>query len=260
MARQTVGAVVERQCKDGHTYRALRFVAYGKRRHVSLGTVSAAEAERELSHVIADVQRGRWKPPASIEGPPEPEPVPTFHAFAEEWWTLAEGQLALNTRADYSWRLPVHLIPYFGELRLDRITFDTVERYIAAKLAEDDPSPPGRINMALTLLGAILERAVKRRLIEHNPGRDKDLRVRERAPTRSYLDAAGHIQALLDSAGELDAKAAKDRRHIERKAMIAILTFAGLRTGELCALRWRDVDLAGGWLRVGESKTDAEAS
>jgi integrase len=39
--------------------------------------------------------------------------------------------------------------------------------------------------------------------------------------------------------------------------MIATLTFAGLRIGELCALRWRDVDLAGGWLGVGESKTDA---
>jgi integrase len=142
-------------------------------------------------------------------------------------------------------------------MRLNRITFDTVERYIAAKLAEDDPLSPRSINMTLTLLGAILERAVKRRLIEHNPARDKDLRVRERAPTRSYLDGAAHIQALLDSAGELDAKAAKGRRHIERKAMIAILTFAGLRIGELCALRWRDVDLAGGWLRVGESKTDA---
>jgi integrase len=30
-----------------------------------------------------------------------------------------------------------------------------------------------------------------------------------------------------------------------------------LRIGELLVLRWRDVDLASGWLRVGESKTDA---
>jgi integrase len=39
--------------------------------------------------------------------------------------------------------------------------------------------------------------------------------------------------------------------------MIATLTFAGLRIGELCALRWRDVNLADGWLTVGEAKTDA---
>ena len=97
---------------------------------------------------------------------------------------------------------------------------------------------------------------MKRRLIEHNPAKDKDLRVKEREPARSYLSAAGQIAALLDAAGELDRGAASDRRHIERRAMLATLTFAGLRINELCALRWRDVDLAGGWLHTG-SKTDA---
>ena len=38
--------------------------------------------------------------------------------------------------------------------------------------------------------------------------------------------------------------------------MLAVLVFAGLRINELCALRWRDVDLAAGWLHTG-SKTDA---
>jgi integrase len=39
--------------------------------------------------------------------------------------------------------------------------------------------------------------------------------------------------------------------------MLATITFAGLRISELLALRWRDVDLAAGWLTVGDSKTDA---
>src|SRR5207253_8825943 len=41
------------------------------------------------------------------------------------------------------------------------------------------------------------------------------------------------------------------------RAMLARLTFAGLRISKLLELRWRDVDLAGGRLRVRQSKTDA---
>jgi integrase len=39
--------------------------------------------------------------------------------------------------------------------------------------------------------------------------------------------------------------------------MLATLTFAGLRIGELCALRWRNVDLAAGWITIGSAKTPA---
>jgi integrase len=37
--------------------------------------------------------------------------------------------------------------------------------------------------------------------------------------------------------------------------MIATLCFSGLRIDEMLSLRWRDVDLAAGWLTVAESKT-----
>jgi len=39
--------------------------------------------------------------------------------------------------------------------------------------------------------------------------------------------------------------------------MVATFIFGGLRVSELCGLRWRDVDLASGWLQVEVSKTDA---
>jgi integrase len=256
MARKATGKVIEHQGRDGRTYRALRFTAYGKRRYVSLGAVSAGEAERALRHTIADVERGTWQPPAAIEAPPEPESIPTFHQYAEEWWLRNERRLAQKTREDYRWRLESHLLPYFKDHPLDAITFDLVERYIAGKLAEDKPLSPRSINMTVTLLAAILESSVERELIARNPARGRSRRVRERTPHRSYLETATQIKALLDAAGELDRQAHPTGQHIERRAMLATLTFAGLRIGELCALRWRDVDLADGWLRTG-SKTDA---
>ena len=215
------------------------------------------------------MERGKWVPPKAVEPPPEPEAIPTFHAFAEAWWTQHKGQVTGGTLPDYRWRLEQHLIPYFGPLPLDAISIDAVDRYKAGKLegvVYDDgrdtgervkPLSPRSINMTLVLLAQILENAVERELIGRNPARGKKRRVPQKAPDRPYLDAARQIQALLDAAGELDGEAHERRRHVERRAMLAVLVFAGLRISELCALRWRDVDLATGWLSVADSKTAA---
>ena len=201
------------------------------------------------------MERGTWTPPQAIQPPVEPDPVQTFHWFAAEWWERHKMQYAPKTQEDYSWRLQVHLLKFFGPMRLDEITFDTVERYIAAKLAEDDPLSARSINMTLTLLAAILERAVERDLIARNPAKGKDRRVRERAPTRSYLESAGQIQTLLDAAGELDRevrpglparRAQGNRRHPDlrgsedRRAMRSAVARPG--SGGRLAARWRVQD------------------
>jgi len=255
--RPATGQIVECYGKDGRVYRGLRFTAGGKRRYISLGPVALAEAERELRHVLADVERGIWQPSPRSYSSSATEELPTFHEYAEDWWLRHERHFRPKTQSDYRWRLEKHLLPFFKDYPLDAITFDAVERYIAAKLAEDRPLSARSINMTVILLGAILEGAVERELISRNPAKGRGRRVRERAPRRSYLDTAAQAQALLDAAGELDRDAHRDRRHIERRAMIATLVFAGLRIGELCGLRWRDVDLDAGWLQVGEAKTDA---
>lgn len=60
---------------------------------------------------------------------------------------------------------------------------------------------------------------------------------------------------MLDAAGKLD-QAAKVRRG-QRRALLATLTFAGLRIGEALSLQWRDVDLARGTITVRAAKTKA---
>jgi integrase len=115
------------------------------------------------------------------------------------------------------------------------------------------------INKTLKLLGQILDVAEERELVARNPLRVNPRRrkLKVRRPSAVWLDRAHQIDALLEAAGQLDREAREDRRHVGRKAILATLTFAGLRIGELCDLRWRDVELGAGRLRVRRSKTDA---
>jgi integrase len=175
--------------------------------------------------------------------------IPTFHDFADEWWALREHQWAPKTVTDYQWRLEGHLLPYFKNYRLDEIEYATVERYIAAKKREG--LSPRSVNMTVTLLSTVLELAVERELIARNPAQGRSRRVRERTPPRGYIDSAQGIAALLEAAGKGES------RHVHRRAILTVFCFAGLRLSELCSLRWRHVDLADGWLTVGEAKTDA---
>jgi integrase len=238
MARKATGQVVERDRRRGRTY-ALRFRAYGERRFLTLGRADEGwtrqKAEVELENVLADVRRGIWQPPEpAVE---EPRAKPTFHEFSSEWYATNKVEWRENTQLDYEWRLTEHLLPFFARHKLSAITVEEVDRYRAVKLAEGRLSPTS-INKTITRLAQILEVAVEYGYIERNPAKGRRRRVKASKPQRSWLDRVDQIAALLEASGELDAEAKRDPQP-QRRVMIATLVFAGLRIGEMLALRWR---------------------
>ena len=258
MPRRSKGGVLVRRRRRG-TYYAIRFRALGKRRYVTLGSSKDGwdrrRAEEELQNVLADVRRGIWVPPRR-EPPPthEPQSEPTFHEFASQWFESHAPEWRESTRLDYRWQLELHLLPFFARHRLSEITVEEVDRFRAEKVREGRLSPTS-INKLLTRLAQVLELAVEYELIARNSARGGRRRLRAPAPRRTFLDRADQIESLLAGAGRLDARARANRGI--RRAMVATLVFAGLRLGELLALRWRDVDLAAGRITVPDSKTDA---
>lgn len=280
MARRPTGQVLERKRQRGRVY-ALRFRAYGERRYVTLGSSddgwTRQRAEEELHNVLADVRRGIWQPPEPDPAPVEPKREPTFHEFASEWFAAKRHELRPRTVEAYELHLTHHLLPFFARHRLSQITVEEVDRYRTQRLREADRrraelarwrearerrEDVGRapqllsnetINKTLVRLAQILEVAVEYGHLERNPAAGRRRRLKVARPQRSYLDRAEHIEALLDAADELDRHGRGDGR----RALLATLVFAGLRLGELLALRWRDVDLAASRLHVGEAKTDA---
>jgi integrase len=259
MPPKPTGQVIEKETREGRTY-ALRFRAYGERQYVTLGATADGwtreRAERELRHVLADVERGIWVRPveAPVTGPSDPG----FHAFASQWLEDRRGEIRPNTVADYTWQICNHLLPFFHRHRLSQITVGEVDRYRAFKVKEGELGAES-INKTITRLGQILAVAEERDLIARNPvsvnARNRKLKARRPRPV--FLDSAESIQALLDAASELDGR--EHARTDGRRALIATLVFAGLRISEACGLRWRQVGLASGRIVIGDAKTEAGA-
>jgi integrase len=263
MPRPATGQVIVDKRRRSPTF-GLRFRAYGRREYVALGTAAEgwtqAKAQMELQNILADVRRGIWRSSVA-EVVQAPREIPSFHAFASEWFERQKleggrrgGGLTTAGRADLEWRLSSHLLPTFAARRLHEITVEDVDRYRLAKVRQGKLGSTS-INKTLTTLAAILEAAVEYELIDRNPARGRRRRLPASTPKRSWIDRADHIAAMLDGAGKLDQRART--RCGQRRALLATLTFAGLRIGEALSLRWRDLDLARGTITVRAAKTDA---
>jgi integrase len=244
MPRKATGQVIAPSNGRGW---ALRFRAYGKRRYVTLGHHedgwNRERAEAELRHVLADVERGQWRPyePEPVEAPTE---VPTFHQFASEWLGARTPELRPRTIDDYCWALSYHLLPFFQRHRLSEVTVREVDAYKSAKVGEGKLGP-AQINKTLKLLAQIMDAAIEYELVAGaNPARGRRRRVKAPKPQRTWVEPE-QLPALL---------AASDRWF---RPVLAVLAGAGLRIGEAIALDWRDVNLATATLRVGQAKTDA---
>lgn len=247
-----------RRRKDGRQVFALRFRAYGRRRCITLGSSAdgwtRAKAEEELENVLADVRRGIWVPPQRDRDPEQPvQTDPTFHEFAANWFRAHRHEWRQSTHNDYLWQLELHLLPYFAEHRLSEISIAEIDSYRAIKVTAGKLSAAS-INKTLTRLAQILEVAIEYGLIDRNPARGRARRVKAVTPKRVHLDRADQIESLLDAAGELDNRGRGPKL---RRPLLATLVFAGPRLGEALDLRWPEIDLAGGEIQIGRSKTEA---
>jgi integrase len=145
-----------------------------------------------------------------------------------------------GTLSDYESYLRVHLVPFFGERRLDEIDVDAVESFIAAKRTEGKAIKS--VRNYLGLLGAIFALSLKRGWCTTNPVAAIDKPRPRYDHDIRYLNG-DELEDLL--------RAAPDTR-LGRLEQALYLTAAmtGLRRGELLALRWEDVDFDAGVIRV----------
>lgn len=284
MGTKARGQVLTRQRKSGTSY-ALRFLAYGERRYVTLGTAqdgwTRQKAQIELENILADVRRGLWIPPDQSRtsstrptgGPGEPV---LFEDFALDRLRGRVGEVSARTYEFEEWALRLHLLPYFGSWPVSDIDIAAVDDYRQFKVKQarlrqdaidrgeplrDDrgnlikPLAPQTINRTIAILSSILELAVEYGHLASNPAAGRRRRLKKRAIRPVHLDSPHQIRALLDAAAQLDRESRWPTT--DRLANVATLVLAGPRAHELTNARWRDLDLANGRIEIGRSKTEA---
>ncbi|HCB07136.1 MAG TPA: site-specific integrase [Nocardioides bacterium] len=206
----------------------------------------------------AEIEMEVWAPDAAARGAMQ-RSAPNFGAYAKVW---LEGrktkgrELRPTTRYHYQQLLDIYINPTFGEMRIDRITVDDVNKWY-------DELAPGKETaraQAYSLLRTILTTAASTQpkpLIPFNPAH-----IRGAGNTqRVHKVRPASLQELETIVAELP----------ERYRLMALLAaWCAMRFGELAELRRGDIDLrdkrvkirrgvvrVDGQYIVGPPKTDA---
>ncbi len=186
-----------------------------------------ADAERELTRLLHEMDTGTWTPPRHL----------TVGNLVELWLQRhAEVRLAPTTVEVYRSFVRRHICgtPLEG-VRVERLTGVTVERHL------DYLRQSGLSLSTVRVVRSILHRAfadaLRWGLVGKNPVEGLSLPQ----PARRHVD--------IYSPEEIGAYLAATKDHPGNIAL-ALCAYAGLRVGEACGLRWPDVDLEGGIITV----------
>jgi integrase len=243
------GEVIRYEGKRGVIWRLRYHDASGKRVRETLGPEPAwseRKAEAELRRRLVAVDDG-WRRPQAL----------TFDSFADRFEDefLPGRGLKKSTLTDYGVTLRVHLRPFFGDRPLASIEAADLDAYIAAKAKRLSPKT---VSNHLGLLRLMFKVAARWRLIGRNPALDVDP-PRVVVPEMQVLSVA-EISGLEKAYAEQAARAGEAERPWWKLAEAVVFVALGtaLRRGELLGLRWRDISLLDGTLRVREAWVGGE--
>ncbi|HEX3324530.1 MAG TPA: tyrosine-type recombinase/integrase [Solirubrobacterales bacterium] len=206
--------------------------AWAERSRPPAGYFTRKGAEAELAALLTDIRRGEVPDPGDRFGK-------TFGDAVAEWLRYVEHEKARrpSTVRDYRNTANGALIDEFGsDAALEAITTERIDSYRQRLLTEGKLSRR-TVQKLMVLLHGVKKRAKALRWIPSNPADDVE---------RVNVQADGEFNVLSVEQVEAVSRRAEGMFC----AAVTVAAYTGLRTGELRALRWRDVDFAGATVHV----------
>jgi integrase len=166
--------------------------------------------------------------------------APTLKEWAERYLQSVDHP---NTQRRYKSSM-VNLVAFFADSRLDHVSTARIEEFKRARRATGVKA--ATVNRDLRFLAQILKQAERERFIGRSPFDLAKFFANERNDRRKP-----HILTWEEQERLLAVAPSKIR------ALVTLGVETGMRTGEMLALKWADVDLLGNSLQVEKSKSAA---
>jgi integrase len=159
----------------------------------------------------------------------------TVAGYLDEWLSSITAKVRPKTHASYAQLVRCHLKPGLGAYRLNKLRPEHVERFLDEK--QGAGLSPRTCQYLRAVLRRALGRAVKQDILSRNVAALAD-------PPRVVRS---EVQALTPDQARAFLRAIEGNRLY---ALVAVGLSLGMRQGELLGLRWQDVDLDAGAVRV----------
>lgn len=161
---------------------------------------------------------------------------PTVEDWLNYWLiTYKKNSVKPKTYDQYEGMIRVHLIPNFGNYRLVDLSESQLQKFYNNLFTEGLSARS--IYIINTVLSSALKRAVKSKLVPFN--------VCEAVELPKQAKKERRVLTM-----EAQKKLLKVLKEDELGAMYIFALFTGLRRGEVLVLRWSDVDLNEGTIKV----------
>lgn len=200
-------------------------------------TVDAEAWLTDERRLVEGVTGAGWTPPEDREAERWADPGETVKAYTDRWLPghrRSDGQpLKARTAAHYRMILDSRILPTFGTLPIREVTATMVTEWFR-DLPDDTPTFNGH---SYALLRTLMNSALREGVILDNP---------------CQVQGGGKVRrAHLVEIPTLDQVATiTENMPVERRMIILVAAFCGLRFGELTELRRKDVDLTNGIIHV----------
>lgn len=168
----------------------------------------------------------------------------TFAQWLDYWYKdIILPQIEETTAYGYRGMIENYLKPQLGEIRLQKLTARDIQQYYTWLMDEKELSPNTVIKHH-NLLTNTLNAAERQEYITKNPMRAVSPPKKRQREAKFYTPE--QLGILLD-------KAVGTRLELP----VFICAYLGLRRGELCGLRWSDVDLEHKTITIENTRTQA---